>query len=152
MVLKDHIGVNDNCTDDNDRKGQFEMVVNELLKAKSLEPDEDCVIDFITTTNTLGSSLVMNDQFAPTLASETGTGIGGLAGAALHPLSLGNVATLRNMLDDAGLQSVMIIGVGGVEDKAGFERMRKAGAEAVGMATSLGRYGVGVFEKIAKGE
>lgn len=46
----------------------------------------------------------------------------------------------------------MIIGVGGVEDQAGFDRMRKVGAEAVACATALGRYGVGVFEKIAKGE
>lgn len=43
----------------------------------------------------------------------------------------------------------MIIGVGGVEDYAGFARMRKVGAEAVAVATALGRYGVGVFEGIA---
>jgi len=134
------------------RKGQFEMVTNCLRAAKSSEPGEESVIDFITCTNTLGSSLVLNDTLEPALASEAGTGIGGLAGAALHPLALGNVATFRKLLDQhEETVNVLIIGVGGVEDQAGFARMRKVGAEAVACATSLGRYGIGVFEKITKG-
>lgn len=135
------------------RKGQFEMVVKCLVEAKSSEPGEGSVIDFVTCTNTLGSSLVLDDSLKPTLASEAGTGIGGMAGAAIHPLSLGNVATFRKMLDKhIDTEEIMIIGVGGVEDTAGFERMRKAGAEAVACATALGRHGVDVFEKIIKGE
>lgn len=134
------------------RKGQFEMVLSALLTHKSSEPGEGSIIDFITCTNTLGSSLVLTDILTPALASEAGTGIGGLAGAALHPLALGNVATFRKMLDEhEDTQDILIIGVGGVEDQDGFSRMRKVGAEAVGLATALGRYGVGVFEKIAKG-
>lgn len=129
------------------------MVVTALLAAKSTEPNEGTIIDFITCTNTLGSSLVLTDSLEPALASEAGTGVGGLAGAALHPLALGNVATFRKMLDEhADTENVMIIGVGGVEDRAGFERMRKVGAEAVACATALGRYGVDVFERITKGE
>lgn len=129
------------------------MVTSALISAKSSEPGEGSVIDFITCTNTLGSSLVLTDDLDPALASEAGTGVGGLAGAALHPLALGNVATFRKLLDQhADTENVMIIGVGGVEDQAGFDRMRKVGAEAVACATALGRYGVGVFEKIAKGE
>lgn len=132
-------------------KGQFEMVAKCLQAAKSSEPGEGSVIDFITCTNTLGSSLVLNDALDPALASEAGTGVGGLAGAALHPLALGNVATFRKLLDQhQDTENIMIIGVGGVEDQAGFARMRKVGAEAVACATSLGRYGVGVFEKITK--
>lgn len=128
------------------------MVVKSLLAAKSSEPNEGSVVDFITCTNTLGSSLVLNSDLEPALASEAGTGIGGLAGAALHPLSLGNVATFRKLLDDhPDTENILIIGVGGVEDKAGFDRMRKVGAEAVACATALGRYGVDVFEKITKG-
>jgi len=127
------------------------MVAKCLQAAKSPEPGEGSVIDFITCTNTLGSSLVLNDALDPALASEAGTGVGGLAGAALHPLALGNVATFRKILDQHGdTENIMIIGVGGVEDQAGFARMRKVGAEAVACATSLGRYGVGVFEKITK--
>lgn len=128
------------------------MVAQCLAAAKSSEPGEGSVIDFITCTNTLGSSLVLSDTLSPALASEAGTGIGGLAGAALHPLALGNVATFRKLLDERrDTENIMIIGVGGVDDQAGFARMRKVGAEAVACATSLGRYGVSVFEKITKG-
>lgn len=134
-------------------KGQFEMVVNQLVEAKSSEPGEGSVIDFITCTNTLGSSLVMDTALEPTLKSEAGTGMGGMAGAAIHPLSLGNVATFRKLLDQhEDTENIMIIGVGGVEDNAGMERMRKAGAEAVACATALGRHGAGIFEKIYKGD
>jgi dihydroorotate dehydrogenase (fumarate) len=132
--------------------GQFEMVVDSLRKAKSSEPGEGSVIDFITCTNTLGNSLLLNSSLEPVLNNESGSGLGGLAGAALHPLALGNVATFRKLLDkDPTTKEIMIIGVGGVEDKDGAERMRKVGAEAVACASALGRYGVAVFEKITKG-
>lgn len=129
------------------------MVTKCLVEAKSSEPGEGSVIDFITCTNTLGSSLVMTPELAPTLASEAGTGIGGMAGAAIHPLALGNVATFRKLLDEhTDTENILIIGVGGVEDQAGFERMRKVGAEAVACATALGRYGVSIFERISRGK
>ena len=131
---------------------QFEMVASALAKAKSSEPGEGSVVDFITCTNTLGSSLVMSEDVKPALNSEAGTGIGGLAGAALHPLALGNVATFRRLLDESeDTKGVLIIGVGGVEDKGGFERMLAVGAGAVACASAMGRFGVGVFEKITKG-
>ncbi|KIW91330.1 uncharacterized protein Z519_08226 [Cladophialophora bantiana CBS 173.52] len=132
--------------------GQFEMAVDSLRKAKSSEPGEGSVIDFITCTNTLGNSLLLDSSFDPVLSNESGTGLGGLAGAALHPLALGNVATFRKLLDrDPVTKDIMIIGVGGVEDKDGAERMRKVGADAVACASALGRYGVSVFERITKG-
>jgi len=132
--------------------GQFDMVVSALKAAKSSEPGEGSVVDFVTCTNTLGSSLLLNSSLEPILNSESGTGIGGLAGAALHPLALGNVATFRRLLDQSpDTREIMIIGVGGVEDKDGFDRMRKVGAGAVACASALGRYGVGVFETITKG-
>ncbi|KAK5031953.1 dihydroorotate dehydrogenase [Exophiala sideris] len=132
---------------------QFENVVAAMRKAVSTEPGEGCVLDFITCTNTLGSSLLLDSDLNPVLNSEAGTGIGGLAGAALHPLALGNVATFRRLLDQHDeTTGVAIIGVGGVEDKAGFERMRKVGAQAVACASALGRYGVAVFERITKGD
>jgi len=134
-------------------EGQFVMVADALRAARSSEPGEGSVVDFVTATNTLGSSLLLDAENKPVLKSEAGTGIGGLAGAALHPLALGNVAQLRTLLDaHPETKDVVIIGVGGVEDKAGYERMRKVGAVAVGVASALGRYGVGVFEKITKGE
>lgn len=130
--------------------GQFEEVVGAIASATV---DGKSVVDFVTATNTLGSSLVLNEECQPALASEAGTGIGGLAGAALHPLALGNVATLRKVLDQREeTKEVFIIGVGGISDHGGFERMRKVGADAVAVATALGREGVGVFEKILTGK
>lgn len=130
--------------------GQFEEIVGAIASATM---DGRSVVDFVTATNTLGSSLVLNEECQPALASEAGTGIGGLAGLALHPLALGNVATLRRVLDRTEeTKEVMIIGVGGVYDQGGFERMRQVGATAVAVATALGREGVGVFEKILTGE
>jgi dihydroorotate dehydrogenase (fumarate) len=67
---------------------------------------------------------------------------------------LGNVKTIRKMLDESRceeLKGITVVGVGGVSDAAGFRRMRKVGAGAVGVGTALGREGVGVFEKIAQG-
>jgi dihydroorotate dehydrogenase (fumarate) len=131
---------------------QFEMVVAALAAAKSSEPGEGSVVDFITCTNTLGNSLVLTDELKPALKSESGTGIGGLAGAALHPLALGNVASFRRLLDQSeDTKGILVIGVGGVEDKGGFDRMIAVGAGAVACASALGRFGVGVFEKITKG-
>jgi dihydroorotate dehydrogenase (fumarate) len=108
------------------------------------------------STNTLGSCLFLSGpgkhgKFEPSLESIDGEGIGGMAGAALHPLALGNVATLRRMLqEDSDLKYIKMIGVGGVDDGPSFERMMAAGADAVAVGTGLGREGLDVFEKIAK--
>ncbi len=124
---------------------QFDELISALLKSSRGR----CPISFITATNTLGSSLVLSESLTPALNSSTGTGIGGLAGSALHPLALGNVATIRRMLNAHELlQHVEIIGVGGVSDAAGYERMRAVGAAAVGVGTALGVEGVAVFERI----
>ncbi|KAK8045076.1 FMN-linked oxidoreductase [Apiospora rasikravindrae] len=109
-----------------------------------------CPVSFLTATNTLGSCLVLADEDGasgkPRLA---GLGLGGMAGAPLHPLALGNVSTLRRMLDESdATKHVDIIGVGGVEDGSGYGRMRGAGAAAVGLATALGRKGLKIFEEI----
>ena len=121
---------------------QFQTLVDALLATR-------CSVDFITATNTLGSSLVLADGGDPAIDSASGLGIGGMAGAPLHPLALGNVKTIRGMLDrNERLRGVEIIGVGGVSDRAGFERMRAVGAKAVGVGTGLGREGVDVFGKI----
>ena len=96
--------------------------------------------------------MVLLDGDSPSITPRLpGSGVGGMAGAALHPLALGNVATLRRMLDQSPqTRHVAIIGVGGVDDYAGYRRMRSVGAQAVGMGTAYGRKGVAVFEEIAK--
>lgn len=121
---------------------QFQILIDALLATR-------CDVDFVTATNTLGSSLVLADGSDPAINSASGLGIGGMAGAPLHPLALGNVKTIRGMLDrEEMLRGVDIIGVGGVGDRAGFERMRAVGAKVVGIGTGLGRGGVDVFRNI----
>lgn len=128
---------------------QFQTLIDALLASSTSR----CPVDFITATNTLGSSLILsNTTGTAALNSASGAGIGGMAGSPLHPLALGNVKTIREMLDkQPALKSIDIIGVGGVSDRAGFERMRAVGAKAVAIATALGREGVEVFEKILNG-
>lgn len=121
--------------------GQFDMVINASSEAEGK-------ISFITATNTLASCTMLDGQGRPVLPSEGG--FGGLAGPAIHPLALGNVSTLRKRLDEAGLE-IDIIGVGGVSDAEGYERMRAVGAYAVACATALGKQGVAVFDRIAQG-
>ena len=98
----------------------YQTQFDELISALVESTKGRCPISFITATNTLGSSLVLSDSLTPALSSSTGTGIGGLAGSALHPLALGNVAKIRRMLDaNESLQRIEIIGLGGVSDVAG---------------------------------
>lgn len=126
--------------------GQFQTLIDALLASSN----PSCPIDFITATNTLGSSLVLADvNGQPALNSASGAGIGGMAGTPLHPLALGNVSTIYTMLQKHDkLKGIDIIGVGGVSDQAGSQRMRSVGATVVGVGTALGREGIAVFGKI----
>ena len=138
---------------------QFDEIVSALLESAQNDKHKLCPISFITATNTLGNCLVLSEAppdgfptVTPAINSSTGTGIGGLAGSALHPLALGNVATLRRMLDaHEELEDIDIIGVGGVSDAAGYKRMKAVGASAVAVGTALGVEGTTIFEKIWKG-
>lgn len=120
--------------------GQFTTLVSTLASTQA-----GGKLSFITATNTLGTCLIMDGE-DPLLP---GSGIGGMAGPPLHPLALGNVSTIRKLLDDTDdLGQISIIGIGGISDGDGYKRMRAAGASFVGMATSLGKQGVSVFTKI----
>ncbi|KAI3394688.1 hypothetical protein diail_2435 [Diaporthe ilicicola] len=115
-------------------------------------PNGVCPVSFITATNTLGSCLVLSNPAVKASSDPAlpGLGIGGMAGAPLHPLALGNVRTIRRMLDEAegSLTHIQIIGVGGVLDHDGFKRMQAVGADIVGVGTGLGLKGVGIFDDI----
>jgi dihydroorotate dehydrogenase (fumarate) len=121
---------------------------------------------FLTSTNTLGQTLFFTEQAGPLVPSGGNTAdasdvatefalpvaLGGMAGEALHPLALGNVYTLRRLLDAHGetsMREISIIGVGGVTTRAAHLRMRRAGASVVACATILVREGVGIFEKLS---
>ncbi|KAJ3976513.1 hypothetical protein EV361DRAFT_816441 [Lentinula raphanica] len=141
-------------------RGQFDMMVSllrEFTYEDGAETGRQNCFAFLTCTNTLGNSLLFPDQvteamtipeakIAPDFAVPTVTG--GLAGEAIHALSLGNVYTFRRHLDDEddGLRGISIIGVGGVTSPAALSRMTKAGASVVGVATLLGKEGVKAFE------
>lgn len=121
---------------------QFSMLVEAVRAAQDK-------ISFLTTTNTLGNCAVLDSSGRPILPSEGG--LGGLAGPAIHPLALGNVSTVRRLLDESGLvDKIDIIGVGGVSDTAGYKRMRAAGAKVVAVATALGKQGVQIFDEILR--
>jgi dihydroorotate dehydrogenase (fumarate) len=130
---------------------QFQTLISALEDTSTTH--QPCPISFITATNTLGNCYLPDSQGQqPALSSANGSGIGGMAGDALHPLALGNVKTIREMLDASGqedVRSISIIGVGGVKDGRGFRRMKSVGAEVVGVGTAFGRQGLAVFEKIA---
>lgn len=114
---------------------------------------------FFTCTNTVGNSLFFAHQATPSLSAggeadgyALGPVLGGLAGEPIHALSLGNVFSFVNLLEsheDKAVREIKVIGVGGVVDKQGVERMKKVGAAVVGCATLLGREGVKGFEKLA---
>jgi len=74
-------------------QGQFNGLISALKKSSA--GLGGCPIAFITATNTLGSSLLLNESLEPAINNATGSGIGGMAGASLHSLSLGNVATTK---------------------------------------------------------
>ncbi|KAI9735178.1 MAG: dihydroorotate dehydrogenase [Cirrosporium novae-zelandiae] len=132
-------------------QGQFDALISALRKSTEAVDGIPTPTSFITATNTLGGCLVLDiSTQEPALGSETGTGIGGMAGTSLHPLALGNVRTIRSMLDkDPELKGIQIIGVGGVDDAAGYRRMRCVGANAVAVGTALGRMGLKVFQNIS---
>ncbi|BFZ60416.1 dihydroorotate dehydrogenase [Saitoella coloradoensis] len=132
--------------------GMYDTLFSALLDAPA------GTIDYIAATNTLGNS-ILPSSIDTTLSSGKDEGpvfMGGMAGSALHPLSLGVVRNLRTKLreqeySDVHLRDIKIIGIGGVSDREGFERMRYVGADVVAVATALGREGVDVFQKILEG-
>ncbi|GAA6021839.1 hypothetical protein JCM11491_001542 [Sporobolomyces phaffii] len=150
---------------------QISAVVR-TIETVSAETTSTEVVSFLTSTNTLGQGLVFASQIvdpprgARDLVAQTRakpasevfavpTGYGGLAGEAIHQISLGNVHRLRTLLDgstDKRVRAITVIGVGGCGDAQAVERFRRAGADAVGVATALGREGVDVFAQMRRNE
>ena len=112
---------------------------------------------FLVCTNTLGNCLVFSTE---TTDGETRgspfavpPAVGGLAGEAIHPLSLGNVYFFSRFLaesGDSGLQEIVIVGAGGVTSPEAVARMHRAGAKIVGCATLVGRLGVAAFTQLSQ--
>jgi len=151
---------------------QFDDLLRAIATYSQLDPSDESrrlsPFAFLTSTNTLGQTLFFAEQAVPlsrgaeaAAASEEGstpaefalpTVLGGMAGEALHPLALGNVYTLRRLLDtheEISLREISIIGVGGVTTREAHLRMRRAGASVVACATILIRNGVSGFQKLS---
>ena len=143
---------------------QFEDLLDVVDSFSRNDAEITCnPFSFLTCTNTLGSSLLFEDQAlvhgnAPKSEARSDnpyalpTPLGGLAGEAIHSLSLGNVFAFTNLLKTpryAALREIKIIGVGGVTSLAAANRMREAGAHVVGCATLLGLEGVAAFELLS---
>ncbi|KAF9243727.1 hypothetical protein BU15DRAFT_42500 [Melanogaster broomeanus] len=138
---------------------QFVDVVNGIATYSRLDPISGKSINpfaFLTCTNTLGNSLVFADQAEGGSGSGGGfavpPGVGGLAGEAIHSLSLGNVYSFSRLLaesPDPAMREVAIIGAGGVTSPEAVTRMHRAGARVVGCATLLGKLGVEAFEHLS---
>ncbi|CUA76841.1 dihydroorotate oxidase [Rhizoctonia solani] len=137
---------------------QFTDIVDELAKHSPSEGPHP--IAFLTCTNTLGSSILFQEQVLPSSFEKPSENFdfavpaiyGGLAGESIHPLSLGNVHQFNKLLkshSDPKLQSIAIIGVGGVTSSAAASRMVRAGATVVECATAIGFKGVSVFEDLS---
>lgn len=139
---------------------QIRDVIHGIAKYTRQDPALGCSVNpfaFFTCTNTIGNSLVFSDQ---TLDGRGGgsrfavpPALGGLAGEAIHFLSLGNVYSFSHLLaefGDTALQEIVIIGAGGVTSPAAVARMHLAGAKVVGCATLLGRLGVAAFKRLSE--
>ncbi|KAF9640023.1 hypothetical protein BFW01_g11829 [Lasiodiplodia theobromae] len=86
--------------------GMFEEFVGALREVRP------CPVAFVTAVNTLAPALVVRagpegdeGAFEPALGSASGLGLGGMAGAPLHPLALGNVLSLKEALEEACTRS-----------------------------------------------
>ncbi|UZJ53505.1 hypothetical protein CBS101457_002825 [Exobasidium rhododendri] len=147
--------------------GQFKALGQALSSVPAVPATLfDHPLAFLSSTNTLGCSFWLTEgegknfeqmvKALPSAADVTDEleydGTGGMAGESLHPISLGNVLNISQLLQgnrDERLKSISIIGIGGVMSGLSARRMQSAGAHVVGLATALGREGIDVFERIA---
>ncbi|TCD66784.1 dihydroorotate dehydrogenase [Steccherinum ochraceum] len=138
---------------------QFKALV-EAVAQHSFDLDGHRInpIAYLACTNTLGSSFMFSDQIVHSdqpqdaLTAALPTGFGGLAGEAIHPISLGNVRSFAQLIGDhpdPSIHEMKIFGIGGLTNASAKARMHEAGAHVVGCATLLGRHGVKAFEMLA---
>ncbi len=97
--------------------------------------------DGLTAVNTLGPGMLLDIRARRPILSNR---VGGLSGAALHPIALRCVYELSQAVD------IPIIGTGGVSSGADALRMVMAGATAVGIGSALYGEGEAVFGRILR--
>jgi dihydroorotate dehydrogenase (fumarate) len=99
----------------------------------------------VTSTNTFPNALAFNEQGDKAITPNNG--LGGLAGAALKEIGLGQVAQLRMFLPT----TIAIIGVGGVSSNTDMRDYLRAGANAVQITSAYINSGPSIFEEILSG-
>jgi dihydroorotate dehydrogenase (NAD+) catalytic subunit len=101
----------------------------------------DAGADAITAVNSMGPGMLINiEARAPMLAFK----MGGVTGAALHPVALRCVYDIRQSVE------LPIIGTGGVRDGRTAIAMLMAGATAVGVGSAVHDDGMHVFDRISR--
>ncbi|KAH9075736.1 hypothetical protein EDB83DRAFT_1813250 [Lactarius deliciosus] len=150
---------------------QFDDLVGCIATYSRPDPSDDSrrlnPFAFLTSTNTLGQTLLFAEQATPAplsvVADSDGgaapavfalpTGLGGHGGRSAAPARARGTSTpcggCSTRTADTSLCDISIIGVGGVTTREAHARMRKAGAAVVACATVLVREGVSVFEKLS---
>lgn len=102
----------------------------------------DAGADMITAINTIGPGMLIDvDARAPVLTNK----VGGVSGPAIFPVALKAVWEVRKAVD------LPIIGTGGVSNADQALQMIMAGADAVGVGTSVWSVGATVFSQINEG-
>ena len=100
-------------------------------------------VKFITCINSIGNTLVIDPYTEQPIIKPKG-GFGGLCGDYVKPIGLANVRAFRELLGN----DVSIIGVGGIKSGTDAFEYLLAGADAVQIATSLEKEGLGCFARI----
>lgn len=144
-------------------ESQFTALISATWRSRT-----DQGIAFLTSTNTLGQGLVFNDQVESRESADMAlpTGWGGLGGATIHPLSVGNVSKLISLLEspthatkyklsggadnaeDEKPGGIVVFGVGGINSGKTLKHFLNVGAVVGEVGTALGVEGVQVFERI----
>lgn len=109
----------------------LKAIAEVLIKAK---------IAAVVTTNTFPNGYWPNSRGDSVLA----VGLGGVSGAALLPISLGQVQQFRQILP----AKIAVIGVGGIENKVDAKKYFQAGATMVQVATLIVRDGHAALDKL----
>lgn len=87
----------------------------------------------VVASNTFPNGMMFDNSGEPVLASK----VGGLSGADMKRIALGQVWQFRKNLSD----SIAVIGAGGIESRRDVQLFRNAGASAVQAATLMVRAG-----------
>lgn len=105
----------------------------------------DFPIDFITSINSVGNTLILNPETHRPMIKPKG-GFGGLGGTVIKPIALANARKFYELLGD----QIQIVGCGGVVNGIDAYEYSLCGASAIQIGTEYDREGTGIFGRIKK--